>query len=279
MHKRAIYLLLLISFLVTGCTLEKKLAKTFVLSEPKVKFLLLEPDFIFKYNLKTFEVPDIDSFDELTKDSLLLESSLVLKHLSDSLLINEFNAGFVKTLTLYGTEVLPEEAVDTLMESGGKPFILNMAQFSLEEFLHPYSSEEMVYDEILVIDGFDVNAISFNLWIEVGRMNTEKKNKVLFASEYMIDDINGILRQNLFTGKVIFDYTIDTITPARTYKFAREFGKMTAGYLFDYLMNTYILENLPENYPYEPYYYHYDPERKLFTTVDEDRGIIELETQ
>ncbi|NTV84653.1 MAG: hypothetical protein HGA23_10195, partial [Bacteroidales bacterium] len=214
MHKRVIYLLLLISFLVTGCTLEKKLAKTFLLSEPKVKFLLLEPDFIFKYNLKTFEVPGIDSFDELTKDSLLLESSLVLKHLSDSMLISEFSAGFVQTLTLYGAEVLPEEAVDTLMESGGKPYILNMAQFSLEEFLHPYSSEEMVYDEILVIDGFDVNAISFNLWIEVGRMNTEEKNKVLFASEYMIDDINGILRQNLFTGKVIFDYTIDTITPA-----------------------------------------------------------------
>ena len=277
MLKRAIYLLFALSVLMTGCSLEKKIARTFVQADPPAQFLLLKPDFIFKNNLKTFEIPGIDTLDEYKRDSLLLENSLVLKDITDSVLIREFNNAFVKRLELYGSVVVPQDAVDTLMQNGGEPYVLNIAQFSLEEFLHPYSNEEIVYDEILVIDGFDVNAISFNIWIEVGRMNTEKKNKVLFTSDYLTDDIHGILRQNLFTGKIMFDYTIDTITSTMTYEFARNFGKMTAEYIFDYLMNMYVLEMLPENYPYDPYYYHYDPERKLFFTIDEDQRIIELE--
>jgi hypothetical protein len=279
MLKRVSYLFIAISLLVTGCTLEQKLAKSFVKLEPPCQFLLLEPDFLYKYNLKTFEIPGIDTMDDYTKDSLLLANSLFLKDISDSVLISEFNKSFVKTLELYKAVVLPESAVDTVMQNGGKPYILNVAQFSLEEFLHPYSSEEMVYDEILVIDGFDVNAINFNIWIELGRMNTEKNNKVLFESDYMIDDINGTLKQNLFTGKVIFDYTIDTISIPGVYEFAGEFGEKTAYYIYDYVMNSFIRENLPENYPFVPYYYHYDPVRKILYAVDEDQRILELESK
>ncbi|MCU0370872.1 MAG: hypothetical protein MUC31_05610, partial [Bacteroidales bacterium] len=146
----------------------------------------------------------------------------------------------------------------------------------LEEFVHPYYSEEVIYDEVLVIEGFDVNAINFNVWVELGRMNTEQHNKILFMSDFLTDDVNGIFKQNLFSGKVVFDYTIDTITVPGIYGFARWFGGKAANDIYDYLLNDYIRQNLPENYPFVPRYYHYDPVRKVLYSSEEQKDIIEI---
>jgi hypothetical protein len=91
--------------------------------------------------------------------------------------------------------------------------------------------------------------------------------------------MNGLFKQNLVTGKMSFDYTIDTITIPGVYEFARQFGKTTAGYLFDYLMNSYVEENLPADYPYERYYYHYDQKRDYLYPIDSKDGFIELENK
>jgi hypothetical protein len=274
---KRINILFLILLLISGCTLEQKLARNYVSKEKPGQFLLLEPDFIFKYNLKEFEIEDIDTYDEKTKDSLLLKNSLFVKDVIDSIFLWDFLSHFTHEFEKYGAEVLSEKAVDTLLENGGSPYVLNIAQFSLEEFIHPYNREEIVYDELLVIDGFDVNALNFNVWIELGKMNTENKNKVLFASKTLYDEVDGILKQNLFTGDITFDYTIDTITINQIYSAAADFGRITSGYLYDYLMNAYIDQNLPDNYQYERTYYHYDSKRNLLFTAEEMERLIELD--
>jgi hypothetical protein len=274
---RSSYLIALIILLLNGCSVEEKLAKSFVNDSKPAEFLLLRPSLVFKYNQKEFEIPGIDTMDSFTKDSLLLGKSLFLKAVTDSMLIDQFTAGFRKSLESYGASVVPENSLDTLMEKEGTPYVVNIAQFSLEEYIHPYSSEEVVYDEVIVLDGIDLNAINYNVWLELGRMNTEKKNKVLFLSDYLLDTMNGTLKQNLISGKMSFDYTIDTITMPQVYKFARQFGNKSAQYLFDYLMNNYIGDNLPEGHPYTRYYYHYDPLRKIYYPVDIDERIIELD--
>jgi hypothetical protein len=277
MFTRPLYLIALLLFLLTGCSVEQKLARSFVESYKPVEYLLMRPSIIFKYNLKEFEIPGSDTMEGFRKDSVLFENSLFMKAISDSLLIDQFTYGFGKALESYGAKVIPESSIDTLMEKEGTPYVVNIAQFSLEEYIHPFSSEEMVYDEVIVIDGIDLNAINFNVWLELGRMNTEKKNKVLFASDYLLDSMNGTLKQNLISRKMSFDYTIDTITMPQIYEFARRFGEKSAQYLFDYLMNTYIGDNLPEYYPYERYFYHYDAQRnQMYPVGDEDR-FIELE--
>lgn len=270
-------LMALVVLLATGCTMEQKLARSYVKMQPPAQFLYLEPDYLFKNNLKTYEIEEIDSMDEAGRDSLLLSRSLFLKDISDSSVIKSFSAGFIKSFESYGVKVLGQKEFDSLLSDAGQHYIINIAQFSLEEFTHPYSSEEYVYDEVLVIDGFDVNAVSYNIWIELSKMNSETKNKVLFTSDFLTDEVNGVLRQNLLSGKYSFDFTIDTITPDMAYKFSRQMGSRTAAYVYDYLLNTYVKENLPENYPYEPYYYHYDPQRKLLFTIDEDQRILELD--
>jgi hypothetical protein len=274
---RSSYWIVMAIFLLTGCSLEQKLARSFIDTSKPAEYLLLRPAFILKYNLKAFEIPGVDTLEGYRKDSTLLENSLFLKSITDSVLIEQYTAGFIKTLESYGARVVLESSIDTLMEKETNADVINIAQFSLEEYIHPYRSEENVYDEVVVIDGIDLNAINFNLWLELSHMNSEKKNKVLFLSDYLLDSMNGTLKQNLISGKYSFDYTIDTITMAQVYEFARWFGKKSAAYLFDYLVNDYIGENIPEEYPYERYYYHYDLQRNSFYPVGEEDRFIELE--
>lgn len=277
MTTRFLYLIALAIILLTGCNVEQKLAKSFVATAIPAEYLLLRPTVILKYNLKSFEIPGLDTLEGYRKDSTLLANSLFLKDINDSLFTDQFISGFVKRMESYGSRVVMENSIDTLMEQEGYPYVVNIAQFSLEEYIHPYSSEEEVYDEVIVIDGIDLNAINYNLWLELSHMNTEKKNKILFASDYLLDELNGTLKQNLLSGKYSFDYTIDTITMPEEYEFAGRFGKKAASYLFDYLMNDYIGEKLPENYPYDRYYYHYDPQRKLYYPIGDEDRFMELE--
>lgn len=279
MFRRIILYFSLPALMLSGCTLEQRLASSFVKNDKPADIYLLQPSLIYKYNLKEFELPEADGLDKYRKDSLLFANSLFLKEVDDSLVIGRMIAGMTEQFKQAGIHVIPEERVDTLMHNGGSPIIVNLAQFTLEEYIHPFSSEEDVYDETVVIDGIDVNAINYNLWVELGRMNTETKNRVLFVSDYLTDEISGTIKQYLFTGKLSFDYTIDTITQPDIGEFAYQFGGLAARYIFDYLMNNYIGENLPEDYPYERYYYHYDTERKLIYPVGDDERVIELNEQ
>jgi hypothetical protein len=277
MMMRSSCLFALAIFLLTGCNVELKLARSFVDAGKPTEYLLLRPAIILKYNLKEFEIPGLDTLEGYRKDSTLFAHSIFLKSIEDTLLIEQFTAGFIKTLESYGAKVVLEGSIDTLMQKEGDAYVVNIAQFSLEEYIHPYSNEEAVYDEVVVIDGIDLNAINYNLWIELSHLNTEKNNKVLFLSDYLLDNMKGTLKQNILSGKYSYDYTIDTIKTEEVYEFANWFGKKSATYLFDYLMNAYMDENIPEEYPYERYYYHYDQQRSSFYAIGEEDRFIELE--
>lgn len=262
---------------LSGCTIEQKLANYFTKATVVDEFIVLKPDYLLKYNLKTYELPGIDSLDEASKDSLLLSNSLFLKNIDDTALINAYVTNFISTLETYKLKIYSENYLDTFMAENREAVILNISQFSLEEYVHPYSSEEVVDDEVIVIGDIDLNALNYNVWLEISYLNSEGDQRVLFASDYILDNVNGTLKQYLFTGEMRFDYTIDTITPERIYKFASDFGKTTGGYLYDFFLNKYIEENLPEDYPYERYYYHYDPAWNKPYPVDPADRFIELD--
>lgn len=262
--------------ILSGCTIEQKLANDFTDMTIEEEFLVLQPDYLLKYNLKTYEIPGIDSLDALSRDSVLLNNSLFLRELNDKEIISAYTASFIKALKTYNIKISPENFLDTLLKNKHKAVILNIAQFSIEEYVHPFSSEEYIDDEVIRIGDIDLNALNYNIWLEISYMNTEGDQKVLFASDYLLDDVNGTLKQYLFTNEMRFDYTIDTITPGRIYKFSADFGKTTAGYLYDFLMNRYIGEHLPEDYPYDRYYYHYDPAKGRPYPIDPEKRFIEI---
>jgi hypothetical protein len=270
-------ILFLLSF--SACTLEQRLARDFVKYTDPGDFYILKPSYLIKYNLKEYDLEGMDSLDEVVRDSILLENSLFLKAITDSLLIEQMLEGLGNSLQSYGASVLPEHAVDSLMANGGNTYILNLAQFTLEEYTHPYRIEEPYYDELIVVDGIDVNALNFNLWLELGMLNSEEGNKVLFTSDYLFDQVNGTIKQNLITGEMRFDYVIDTINVQQVYKSAYQFGQKAGSKLYDYLMNEYINLNLPETYPYKGIYFHYDPRRRLIYEVDESEMLIRVQPE
>ena len=261
---------------LAGCTLEQKLASSFVKTGINDDFLLMEPGYLFKYNLKTYEVPELDSIPEELRDSILIEKSLFLRSINDSVLIKTFSDRFVAGLKKYNINIYPENYLDTFLATGRTANVLHLAQFSLEEYVHPYSQEEVVDEEIVVIDGIDLNALNFNIWLELSPLNYQGKQKVLFGTDYLLDGLQGMLKQYFFTGEMSFDFTIDTIRLGQVYKFAGEFGERTAGYLYDYYLNKYITENLPADYQFERYYYHYDPVRNRVYPVEPEESLIEL---
>jgi len=269
-------ILALLSIFLSGCSIEQKLASAFIETGISDEFIVLAPDYLLKYNIKTYEIPEVDSLDETVKDSILLEKSLFLKDVRDAEVLDAYITNFIKTLKTYGIKVYPENHLDTFLAAGRKAVILNIAQFSLEEYVHPYSTEEWVDDELIVIDDIDLNALNFNVWLEISHLNSEGDQKVLFGSDYIFDNLNGTLKQYLFTGEMRFDYTIDTITSERIYKSAADFGKTTGGYLYDYFLNNYIGENLPEDYPYDRYYYHYDPARGRAYPIEPEKSLVEV---
>jgi hypothetical protein len=191
-------------------------------------------------------------------------------------MIDRFSKRFEGAMEETGWTVLYEDSLDSLMATGSVATIVNMAQFTLEEFIHPFRAEEEVYGEIIVIDGIDLNALNFNVWLEISHLNGERKNELLFYSDYLHDDINGTLKQNLVTGQYGFDYTLDTMDNADIYTFTGIFAEKTAEKLFDHLMNKYILENLPDDYPFELYYHHYDRKKRLVYPIDPEEAIIQV---
>lgn len=262
--------------LVAGCTLEQKLAMTFVQDRHKEDFLIMPPEFIYKYNLKTYEIPGFDSLGDLQKDSLLLERSLFLKSINDSIVISRFTDNFTRGLKAYGIKIYPENYLDSLLVMGKSARILHFAQFSIEEYVHPYSSEEVIGDEIISIGNIDLNALNFNVWLELSVLNSEGSQKVLFGTDYLLDELDGILKQYFFSGDMRFEYTIDTIKIDRIYRFAGEFGNRMAGLLYDYYLNNYIDENLPEDYQFERFFYHYDPAGNTLYPIEPEQRLIEL---
>lgn len=270
---------LLVLLTLAGCTLEQKLARNFVENGVKDDFILMQPDFIFKYNLKTYEIEGMDALSESEKDSLLLDKTIYLKQIDDSAFIQYFVTGFFDYCKKLGLHAFPQNYLDTFMADGKQAYVINIAQFTLEEYVHPYSSDEEINDEVYTIENIDLNAINYNVWLELSALNTENKRKVLFSSNSLMDELNGVLMQHIFSGETRYNYSIDTITMTQVYGFAMTFGQEVANKFYDYILNWYIDKELPYDYQYEHYYYHYDPEKHSIYPIDHNEALIELDNK
>ena len=266
-------------FVITGfllsamsCSPERKLAKTFIKNDKQLEFLLMSPEYLYKVNLKKYELDGEDTSTQWKKDSILLAKSLFLKNIDDTIFLKDYMQGFAAQLRKYGLAVYPESDLDSLMKVSSKTFIVNVAQFSVEEYVHPFTTDQEVSGQILTIKDIDLNALNFNTWIELSRMNTDTKRALLFSSDQLFDKIDGSFKQYFLNPDITFEYTIDTITISDIYKKARLLGEKDGAYLFDYLMNKYIQAGLPENFPFEPQYFYFDPESRRLHLINPDEG-------
>ncbi|PKP34230.1 MAG: hypothetical protein CVU00_07835 [Bacteroidetes bacterium HGW-Bacteroidetes-17] len=267
--------LFLLITILTSCSLERKIAKNYVKAKEKKSVLVFFPTELFKTNLKTYQALADDSLRMLNHDSFLMDSSLFLKYINDSLFLAKCWQSMVNELVAHGFMVYSSDQIDEFMDRNDSSYVINLAQMQLEEYVHT----EMVEAEI---DGryysgdVDLNAVNLNSWFELERNQIpNEKYPVLYSSYFIYDDLQGEFRQSNSIGEVNYRYKLDTMQVADVYNLAELAGKKYAINFYDYLLNIYVQDHLPKNQG-PVFYFHYDRRMKSLQTYYYD-GFTEID--
>lgn len=261
--------------MITGCSAERKLAKSFIQNAHQNTVLVMPADFIYKHNLKAYEIPNAHKLDKQLLDSLLFERSLFLKTIDDKQFLEIFNTSLVSELRQRKIEVIDAAESETFMSRQHDKFIVNIAQLQLEEDVEQVYHDSSEFEYYFLNDIF-LNKINFNCWIEISTVDQENPfNRVVFASESITDKFDGRIRFFPFVGEFKYVYTIDSITPDQIYALASMAGNRFAGYLFDFLMNDYIDRKMETRLiNTRSTYFSWDPRRFRLVPAENRRFII-----
>jgi hypothetical protein len=157
------------------------------------------------------------------------------------------------------------------MEVDSNAFIINLAQLEVEEDYYEYRDETRYYNNYFYHDHV-LNSASVNSWFEISRINEESNNrKVYFASDIIIDDVDGNFTLDVFQSEVKYFYTIDTLQPDELYDYAYLLGRTYGGYTFDLLLNQYLDVQMEGDR--DDRYWRYDPYLDAFFPATDDRFI------
>ncbi len=261
---------------ILSCSIERKIAREYIKSDTARSVLLIPPGYLFKTSLKSYEIENSDELSQYELDSLLIENSLFLKHVSDSAFLSQYVNSFMKELEEMGFRVYPDDSLHAFLGGQNHAFIINLAQLELEEYVMPLEEEEQFGDYVYTYY-LDLNAINLNSWIEISRINFEEDKEFFFSSLYLTDEMDGYFRLNYFTGDVVFRHTIDTLLVDDIYSLGAVAGQLHAGYAFDHLLNKYIDKRMKEkNFRRSDIYYHYNRQKKYILPAAEGQMLIPM---
>lgn len=276
-RRTSFLLLILIGILFVSCSLERKIASNYVRKVDKKSIMLFFPDYIQKTNLKTDSIPNADSLDAFTLDSILYAQSIYLQYVDDSLLLSRCKESLIKELILYGFNVYEIDRMDEFIALNDSSYVLNLAQIELEEYLYILRPEYHLDERNFYTVNIGVNAINLNSWFELDRHNIPSEQyPVLYSSYYLHDEVEGGFIIKYEKGlKLTYQYKIDSVNVVDVYELAALSGKKYAINLYDYLLNLYIQDNMPKG-QVPVAYFHYERKSKMIITIYED-SFIEID--
>lgn len=265
------FLIFLFPLLLSSCLVERQLAGKFIAEWKPPAVLVMAPEYVLKENLKAEKLYLRTDLSPVQKDSAAFYSSLFLKEISDSLLIETYVNAFIKGLRDQGYVVFVEADLDTFLTWKGEAYVFNMAQLLLEEYIIPLSEHESFDDTLVYYKKFELNALSVNSWFELSPMNApEDEPRLLYASHYLHDYLKGRFTRHPIKGTVVYKYEKRPVEIRDVYRLAEILGRKYAGWLTDYFVNSYIEESLPEGLAPEVRY-TYDPVSGKLKRSWEDR--------
>lgn len=258
-------LALFLLFVASSCSMERKLAQEFVKQSDSISVLLLPPDFVFKTNLNSWTIENFDEFSGQEQDKMLIDSSVFLQYVNDTVLRSRFISSLESKLRKFGIFVYSPDEIVEFLDVKNTAYQITIAQLELEEDIYPYRAEE-IYDTLLFYEDFDLDKVSFNTWFEISKLNDHLAvNNVLYASDFITEELEGRFTSNVFTGEVKFKYNIYPLKLEDVYTLVAKLGERYAAYIYDYIMNQYIYFKFPEG-----------KQPKVFLTYDHDAGVLGL---
>ena len=255
--------------LMTSCSMEKKLAQTFINTKPEIDLQLFTPDILFKYNHKGEEIEGFKVLTDDQQDSALFVNSKFMQFVDDSIYLEKYMNSFIDELRALGFKIFLDSSVDSFLQGQPQSYIVNISQVQLDEYKFPIVDSEP-FEDTVYTKKFKLNSVDASAWFELSKINTSKPQKtVLYSSFTASDGFDGNFLINTFTGDIQYKYKIDSLEVKDIYDMATYTGWKDAGYLFDFFMNQYIAFHLPKGM--EPLYYlHYDRIQKSFIPTEDD---------
>jgi hypothetical protein len=258
---------------VQACSSGRHLARRVLHTHDSISVCIIDPLILFRNNLKTYDIPHYDSLPENTRDSLLYVNSRYLQYVNDSLFMGLYTSNVREYLKTYGIRVYSQDSMNDFLRSGGKTYMFNLAQVSLEEYLDPFT-KTLSFDTSDYRWEIWLNAVGLNVWYEASILNrNESKMQVLFANMYVRDRVKGRFEGNMFAGDINYVYSLDTISLNSVYSLASKAAKTHAQYLFDYILNDQIGQKSKPGKPV-PEYMHYDAEKRKYSKAGTRRFTI-----
>ena len=257
-----------------SCTVERKIANDFLYIKDSLSVLIIPPDYVFKTNAKTWEIEDFGELDEWAQSDSLYENSLFLKEVDDSVFFERYFTNLQNELKSLGVNVYYSEQIIDFIGVKTPAYQVAIVQLELEEDIYQHREEEVFDDTVVYYEDFMLNTVNVNNWYEITKLNDPLAvNNLLFASHYVMDEMEGRFVKNIFTGEVNFKFDITPMDVDKIYQLAEVLGEKYAGYIFDYMLNEYVHRNLGNNLRPKNYF-HYDAQIKALYPAGDDRFIF-----
>jgi hypothetical protein len=259
---------------MASCSTERKIAKEFLQQRDSISVLLIPPDYLFKTNLNAHLIEGSDELDAAEKDRVLLDSSRFLRFVDDTMIMARYYSAMESTLRKYGIYTYRQDEIVEFMETGKMAYQVANVQLEIEESIYPYRAQDVFQDTVVFYEDFDLDRVSINSWFEISKLNDAGAvNNVLYASDFVTDELEGRFVSNIFTGEVKFKYNMYPLETEDIYSLAARAGQRYAGYIFDYIMNQYIYFGFPQGRQ-PATYLTYDHDARLLYPASDNRFIF-----
>jgi hypothetical protein len=254
--KRLAFIALLLVVILSGCQTELKLAKKYMAERPYIEAAVYFPE---QAEVKT------------EYSTQLGKKTEVLNGFSQDLFLDVMYNAYAEAMGDYGVEVyVPEDADNVQIDSTHWLVMLSRMEISgriteYEDYLFS-DTEEFSYKHPL-------NTVNVASWFEV---NDGDWKPVLFCEHNLMDGFDSKTDYSFWAQKIDYNYTIDTLELKDVYNYAVYLGKLYAGYTYDYMLNSYVGNELKKKgYAYQ-LLLRYDPYKKQLRYADDDDRFIEI---
>lgn len=259
MQIRFIITVLLSSIFFFSCNIEKKIAEEYVEKFDSVPLLILEPEYCYMINNNLNDINDFENKSQEVKDSLLYANSNYVRFLEESIIRYVYLDSFFIELQNLGFVVYNFDSLTAFLTIGEHGYMINIAQMQLLESLEQKVFSE-VFDSLEHFVETSINRIDFDVWIELSELNAEENEmpmQLFYTSSSLFDEVSLRFHKKFLTQEVNYEKEYKPIEFKQIISLAKQSGVSHAQAIFDFFLNQYIDNNLPDNRK-RKYYYTYN---------------------
>lgn len=274
MRFRFVFLLFLSILFFSACSLERKYAKEFIKQKNgQVAVLVVQPFSLDMYNNTEYFLDSLNLPEDYPIDSLLFQQTKLLKHVSDSIFLENYLNSFINALRKSGFQVFLPDELEAFKDVESPAYIFRFAQVELSEEVEPFViSEEFSGTDFY--KSFDLNLVTLSNWFEFEARDTAWR-KVFYAEDAVVDEISGEVFMSKVTKAPVLYYAMDSLSVAEVYQMATDVGNKYASFFTDYLMNAYIEKQFSKDLK-TSVIFHYDAKNKMLYPYLGEEGFLEI---